>query len=124
MRLTSSTQVTFRVWSGTLLNVLKSGFEADDVGAPPSSAPVSDQISISAAQHERDLREIETLKVALLSNRRIGQAMGVIMATAKVTEDEAFDRLRQASQNQNRKLRHVADDVVATGELPPDARRA
>lgn len=61
------------------------------------------------------------LQRALASNRRIGMAMGVLMASHKVTEDDAFTLLRIASQNTNRKLLDVADEVIATGtlELPP-----
>ena len=61
------------------------------------------------------------LQRALASNRRIGMAMGVLMASLKVTEDDAFTLLRIASQNTNRKLLDVADEVIATGtlELPP-----
>lgn len=60
---------------------------------------------------------IENLHAALNSCRRIGIAIGILMATRKLTEDDAFDLLRAASQNQNRKLREIADDVVLTGTL-------
>jgi hypothetical protein len=39
------------------------------------------------------------------------------MATHKVTDKLAFDMLRIASQNTNRKLRHVAADVIERGTL-------
>ncbi len=57
------------------------------------------------------------LQRALSSNRHIGTALGIIMATQKVTADQAFASLREASQSANRKLRDVADDVVFTGAL-------
>jgi ANTAR domain/GAF domain len=60
------------------------------------------------------------LERALTSNRLIGIAIGVLMATHKVTRDDAFALLRMASQNANRKLVDVAEDVIHTGilELP------
>jgi ANTAR domain len=60
------------------------------------------------------------LERALTSNRYIGMAMGVLMATHKMTQDDAFALLRIASQNTNRKLADVAQDVIQTGvlELP------
>jgi hypothetical protein len=61
--------------------------------------------------------QVQHLKRALKTNRRIGVAMGVLMATHKVTDEQAFDLLRIASQNSNRKLAEVADDVVETGRL-------
>jgi len=73
-------------------------------------------VAMSAArEHER----AEHLEEALQSSREIGMAVGVLMASGKIPQDEAFDRLRQASQNLHRKLRQIAAEVVDTGE-PPD----
>jgi hypothetical protein len=58
------------------------------------------------------------LEQALATNREIGQAIGILMATDQITADEAFDRLRSASQHLHRKLRGIAADVVQTGMLP------
>ncbi len=57
------------------------------------------------------------LQRALGSNRVIGTALGILMAHERISADEAFVRLREASQTSNRKLRDVADDVVFTGAL-------
>lgn len=59
------------------------------------------------------------LERALLTNRDIGVALGVLMSTHKITRDEAFGLLRVASQNSNRKLRDVAVEVAETGVLEP-----
>ena len=68
------------------------------------------------ALNEAENRE-NNLRKALASNRQIGVALGVLMAREKLTEQQAFDRLREVSQRENRKLRDVADDVVLTGSL-------
>jgi GAF domain-containing protein len=47
----------------------------------------------------------------------IGQAKGILMNQRKITADQAFEILREASQRQNRKLRDLAEDVAATGEF-------
>jgi hypothetical protein len=65
---------------------------------------------------ERD--RVANLTVALETNRRIGAALGIIMAQRKVTDDQAFDLLRTVSQRRHVKLRELADEVVLTGELP------
>ncbi len=57
------------------------------------------------------------LQKALGTNRVIGTALGILMIQERITADEAFTRLREASQVSNRKLRDVADDVVFTGTL-------
>jgi AmiR/NasT family two-component response regulator len=45
-------------------------------------------------------------------------AMGILMASGRSTQEQAFAALRRASQHLNRKLRDVAADVVETGQLP------
>ena len=58
------------------------------------------------------MAEVSQLQVATDSNRRIGMAMGIVMSQRQVDETLAFDALRRISQNTNRKLRDVAEDVV------------
>lgn len=64
-----------------------------------------------------DRGKIANLEQALVTCRRIGAAIGIVMATRKVAEEQAFDALRVASQQTNRKLRDVADEVLLTGVL-------
>jgi hypothetical protein len=59
----------------------------------------------------------DNLTRALESNREIGVAMGILMHQHRLTRDQAFDLLRVASQDSNRKLADVAADVADTGEL-------
>ncbi|HEV2886475.1 MAG TPA: GAF and ANTAR domain-containing protein, partial [Jatrophihabitans sp.] len=76
----------------------------------------------SARLHE----QVHHLERALQSNRGIGVAIGVLMNQYKITQNEAFDLLRMASQHGHRKLVEVALDVTETGilELPPLPARA
>lgn len=69
---------------------------------------------------QSDLNEtrVGQLETALHTSRQIGTSMGILMARHLVTSDEAFDLLRRASQQLNRKLRDIAADVELTGSLP------
>ena len=69
---------------------------------------------LAAARHET----INHLTRALETNREIGVAMGILMANGELTNEQAFDQLRTASQNLNRKLHDIAADVALTGQLP------
>ena len=60
---------------------------------------------------------VRNLERALASNRQIGIAMGVLMHQHGLTQVEAFDVLRAASQDSNRKLADIAVEVVETGTL-------
>jgi AmiR/NasT family two-component response regulator len=59
------------------------------------------------------------LERAVVSNRRIGMAMGILMERHRITEERAFDRLRELSQRRNMKLRDLAEQVIYTGDAEP-----
>ena len=64
-----------------------------------------------------DRTKIANMEIALITCRRIGAAIGVLMATRLVSDVDAFEMLRKASQHSHRKLRDVAEDVLFTGAL-------
>lgn len=63
---------------------------------------------------------VEHLKTALLSSRTIGAAIGMIMASRNVSEDEVFTVLRKASQHANQKISMIAADLVASSNRSRD----
>jgi len=63
-------------------------------------------------------QEVQQLRVALDSNRRIGAAIGILVIAHNCTEDEAFHVLRRASQRLNIKLRDVAERVIEARGQP------
>jgi GAF domain-containing protein len=72
------------------------------------------------------LRQIEQANLqqqlveAVTSRSVIDQAVGILMAQQRCTASVAFDVLRQASQNRNRKMRDIAADIVtAISGAPP-----
>ena len=62
----------------------------------------------AASQHE----EATSLREGLLSNREIGKAVGLLMATHSINDQDAFDRLRQASSRLNIRLAEIARRIV------------
>jgi transcriptional regulator with GAF, ATPase, and Fis domain len=68
-------------------------------------------VAVAAASHS------EHLRTALASRDAIGQAKGILMERYKITADQAFDLLIAASQQTHRKLKDIASDLAATGEL-------
>ena len=74
-------------------------------------------IQTARARHEElaALREeAESLSEALAARKAIERAKGLLMAKESLTEEEAFARLRKASQVSGRPLKVVAEAVVAT----------
>jgi transcriptional regulator with GAF, ATPase, and Fis domain len=70
------------------------------------------QCAVVGAYYDR-AEQVDNLQRAIESRSEIEQAKGVIMASAGVNADEAFDVLRQQSQAENRKLREIAAEIVA-----------
>jgi len=65
------------------------------------------------------------LEQALSSRTVIDQAIGILMAQQQCTAEDAFALLRAHSQNNNRKLRDVASDLIGrvSGRPPSPGRR-
>ena len=55
----------------------------------------------------------------MTSRTVIGQAEGVLMERFGMEPDQAFAYLRRISQDGNRKLAEVAEELVRTRRLPP-----
>jgi GAF domain-containing protein len=100
-----------------LYSGMPEAFEESDETLVMMLATHASMAIASARLHER----IQHLERALQSNRGIGVAIGVLMNQYKITQEQAFDLLRMASQHGHRKLVEVARDVTETGtlELPP-----
>src|SRR5256885_10866755 len=74
-------------------------------------------IRAASARHEEllELREeAESLADALASRKAIERAKGLLMEKEGLSEQDAFARLRKASQVSGRPLKFVAEAVVAT----------
>jgi GAF domain-containing protein len=67
---------------------------------------------------------IDQLRSSLESRTVIDQALGIIMARERCSQDRAFSILRTASQNKNVKLRDIARSLVmsVSGEPPAPPR--
>lgn len=86
--------------------------ERDDVDLAQAFEEI---ISLEARlRHE----EVEQLRAALVTNRRIGMAIGVLMGVRHLDEDQAWATLVKASRDSNRKVRDLAEDVIRDGTLP------
>ena len=74
---------------------------------------------LNAHSHSRLGHQARHLQLAMQSRAIIEQAKGVLIAQRRVTAEQAFELLREASQHYNRKLRDIAAGVVASAAPPP-----
>lgn len=66
-------------------------------------------VALAGARHQE---RADQLQEGLQTNREIGAAVGILMATHGIGQDEAFGMLSTASQRLNRKLRDIATAIV------------
>ncbi len=65
------------------------------------------------AELEALREEAESLADALATRKLVERAKGLLMEREKISEQEAFARLRRASQSSNRPMKVVAEAVIA-----------
>ncbi len=76
------------------------------------SSILSPAVAMLASRREEDLER----KAA--SRDLIGRAKGILMARENVSDEQAFDMLRRASQRLNVKLTTLAEQVNFSGQTP------
>ncbi|MBV2366383.1 GAF and ANTAR domain-containing protein [Streptomonospora nanhaiensis] len=74
--------------------------------------------SAQAASALEANRRIANLNRALDTRETIGQAQGILMERHQMTAEQAWERLKAASQNLNVKLAELAEKIARTGEDP------
>lgn len=90
-------------------------FDAESAGRAAVLAAFA-SVAINAVAKGDDAA---SLRRGLLSNREIGKAVGMLMLLHRMTEEQAFDLLREHSQALNIKLADVAREVIRKrGQLP------
>ena len=71
-----------------------------------------------------DAQKLDQLNEKAATRDLIGQAKGILMERYKLTGDQAFRVLIRVSQQSNRKLREIADELIQSGVLAdPEPRR-
>jgi GAF domain-containing protein len=97
------------------VNIYSKSTETFDDEAVETASLFADQLGVAAAKaskYAESYELAEQLQRALESRAVIEQAKGIIMSQSKIGATEAFTILVRASQNQNRKLRAIATEIV------------
>ncbi|MGB8649238.1 MAG: ANTAR domain-containing protein [Mycobacteriales bacterium] len=93
--------------------VLPGAFDAPDVELAVMLAGHAAVALANAASYRDAVRLAEQMQDAMRTRAVIEQAKGVVMAQRSCDPETAFSVLREASQNGNRKLRDIAEVIVA-----------
>ena len=61
--------------------------------------------------------EVDNLREALETRKLVERAKGILMRRLNLTEEEAFRRLQRRSQNENKKLKEIAQAIITADEM-------
>ena len=88
---------------------------ADARASDMAARSMLDRELIAALQADGVLREehVDELQAALVSSRTIGAALGILMASRNIDQEEALLVLKETSQRTNTKLRDLAETLVS-----------
>jgi GAF domain-containing protein len=95
------------------------GFDEDKTHTAMLFAAQAAIVLANATAYWGARAKAEQLEAALSSRAVIEQAKGIIMSTMRCGADEAFQLLVKQSQQQNRKLREVAEEIVRLSSQRP-----
>ena len=108
-------------YQGTSIGALNTYSSRPGAYTEPESIDAALQVAeaiavavVNADAHAQMREEARNMRLAMDSRAVIEQAKGVLMAQRHVDADHAFDILREASQRYNRKLRDIAQGIVAS----------
>lgn len=121
-------QRAYRAGAGSMLSI-QLYVEGDNLGAlnlyaaaPGAFDDESEHVGLMFAAHAAvafaGVNQHDRLTRALATRDLIGQATGILMERYKITGDQAFRLMVRVSQDTNRKLRDVADQLVRSGDWP------
>lgn len=69
--------------------------------------------ALARGKEIRQLRDNEQhLTLAVNNNREISVAIGMLMERHRISQQEAFERIRIAARGQRRKTREIADEII------------
>lgn len=111
---------------GVRISVPGETFGALNLYASTPRAFDSTDVAVASifARHAGDAlataEEQSGLRTALRSRQVIGVAQGILMQRFGLSLDQAFEVLRRHSQNENIKLRDLAEQLARAGSIPAD----
>jgi GAF domain-containing protein len=108
-------------YQGTSIGALNNYATEPDAFATPESVAAALEVAeaiavvvLNADAHAQLGEQAHNMRLAMDSRAVIEQAKGVLMAQRHLDADQAFEVLREASQRYNRKLRDIAQGIVAS----------
>ena len=96
----------------TGMNVLS----ADGI-SPKLGRSLVDLVQSQFRHLQQVTEELETARLAINERKIIDKAKGLLMTHRGLTEQQAYDLLRKTAMSQNRRIKEVADSIIAMADI-------
>jgi AmiR/NasT family two-component response regulator len=109
--------------------VLMSGLTDDEImhvvetaAAESSEEPAISDLAALAGEHIQLRSQAKNALEELETRKRVERAKGILMKKEKLTEEEAYLRLRKYSMDRRKTMREVAEAIIMVDDLKTDAQ--
>lgn len=105
--------------STLLADAEKTGIEVYSVDgmSPKLGRSLLDLVHTQFRQMEQMSEELETARLAINERKVVERAKGLLMTHRNLTEQQAYDLLRKTAMSQNRRMKEVAEAVLAMADI-------
>lgn len=104
---------------GLIADAAKSGMNvlsADGI-SPKLGRSLVDLVQTQFRHLQQVTEELETARLAINERKVIDKAKGLLMTHRGLTEQQAYDLLRKTAMSQNRRIKEVADSIIAMADI-------
>jgi GAF domain-containing protein len=105
------------MWAGAQLIGVLSLYNTDSNAFSVDDEAIAHILARHASIAVASARNDETMAAAVDARKLVGQAMGILMERFDLDDTRAFEILKRYSQQNNRKLRDVAQELIDTRKL-------
>jgi len=104
---------------GLIADAAKSGMNvlsADGI-SPKLGRSLVDLVQTQFRHLQQVTEELETARLAINERKIIEKAKGLLMTHRGLNEQQAYDLLRKTAMSQNRRIKEVADSIIAMADI-------
>lgn len=105
--------------AGLIADAAQTGAEVISVDgvSPRVGRSLLDIVQSQAGRLQQMSEELEAARMAINERKIIDRAKGVLMTLRGASEQEAYDLLRKTAMSQNRRVKEVAEAVIAMSDI-------
>jgi len=102
-----------------IADAAKSGMNvlSTDGISPKLGRSLVDLVQTQFRHLQQVTEELETARLAINERKVIEKAKGLLMTHRGLSEQQAYDLLRKTAMSQNRRIKEVADSIIAMADI-------